>query len=223
MKRPDDIEPHIGPRTAYPELKKPVVIARRPNPKRVELHDEAIRLLTEEGMPYKAVAERLGVSSDTLFGWYSREPAVEKYRQALRVAAMSRNARALKVLEEQLDSDNQWLAQNAAEKLTRLCGPVATGTDENQGITVRIEGVASLGMPGRAALQEPTGPLALLDAAAAGDPAALLDASHHMDGGEPPVLEIPAQMGARDKADGRGTRRAPGRSMKETKARGKET
>jgi transposase-like protein len=199
-----------------------------------EVCAEAMRLLTEEGMSYKRISETLGVPTTTIYQWISGEEVVERYRQALQVSAMSRHARALKVLEDQLDDENGWLSQGAAEKLTRLCGPMAMGGGDDKGITVRIEGLTTLGMPKRVEagktgafvpdvnnLQLCPGPDAVMSAAEELDALRVYEAAGLMvdapDGGEPAALEPPAMMGGRDKPDGRGVRRSPGSTMQETR------
>jgi transposase-like protein len=165
---------------------------------------DALRMLVDEGRSYTQISEALGIGRSALYKYMSRESTVEDYKRALQVAAMARYAKALSKLEEQIDSDNGWLAQGAAQRLAAACGPAALGADSNQGITVRVEGIAGLGMPGRAApgLEEAA------DAADELNPLGLLEAAGLEDGDEPQRLPAAPLTAARAKPDGRGARRA---------------
>ena len=84
----------------------------------------------------------------TLRLWKKKPEFTELYRALLREMAMPAYGKALNRITKQIDDPNPWIAQGAArEALTRF-GPAIMGENENE-ITIKVEGMPVLGMPGQ--------------------------------------------------------------------------
>lgn len=80
-------------------------------------------------------------------GWLQRPEAQDYYRKII----VNRNApaavgKALKVLTKQLDSENEWIANKAANDILNKYYDLVMGTNSNE-IVVRFEGMPEIGSP----------------------------------------------------------------------------
>lgn len=80
--------------------------------------------------------------------WTKMPGFYETFREYVREAILPDFARAYKVLGKQLDNENAWLQNKAANDILTRFGPQIMGEDTNQ-ITVRVEGMPALGTPDR--------------------------------------------------------------------------
>lgn len=106
---------------------------------------EAAALLAS-GMKPKEVAEQLGLSTSTVNAWQKKEDFNAYFTALLMGAGKHRYAKALQVLEKQLDDANPWVAQGAARDLANRFEKAVTGVDNNK-ITVTLAGLPELGTP----------------------------------------------------------------------------
>jgi alkyl sulfatase BDS1-like metallo-beta-lactamase superfamily hydrolase len=106
---------------------------------------EAASLLAT-GMTYKQIAEQLELPPSRIQQWAKREDFKQLYRQILEGAGLRQYARAINVLETQMESKNDWLAQNAARDLANRFEKAVAGIENNR-ITVTLAGMPELGTP----------------------------------------------------------------------------
>lgn len=106
---------------------------------------EAAALLAT-GMHIKDIAAQLEVTPSKVSGWIKREDFQQHYRQILQSAGLRQYAKAINVLENQLDSKNDWIAQGAARDLANRFEKAVAGIDSNK-ITVTLAGMPELGTP----------------------------------------------------------------------------
>ena len=106
---------------------------------------EAAALLAT-GMHIKDIAAQLEVTPSKVSGWVKREDFQQHYRQILQSAGLRQYAKAINVLENQLDSKNDWIAQGAARDLANRFEKAVAGIDSNK-ITVTLAGMPELGTP----------------------------------------------------------------------------
>lgn len=102
--------------------------------------------LLAAGMKTKEIAKELDLKESTILTWMKREDFESYFRALLNSSGRMRYARALKVLEKQLDDKNPWVAQGAARDLATRFEKAVTGIDNNK-ITVTLEGIPELGTP----------------------------------------------------------------------------
>lgn len=119
-----------------------MAIPKRSLPKKAA---EAASLLAT-GMTYKQIAEQLELPSSRIQQWAKREDFKQLYRQILEGAGLRQYARAINVLETQMESKNDWLAQNAARDLANRFEKAVAGIENNR-ITVTLAGMPELGTP----------------------------------------------------------------------------
>ena len=106
---------------------------------------EAAALLAA-GMHIKDIAARLEVTPSKVSAWIKREDFQQHYRQILQSAGLRQYAKAINVLENQLDSKSEWIAQGAARDLANRFEKAVAGIDSNK-ITVTLAGMPELGTP----------------------------------------------------------------------------
>lgn len=106
---------------------------------------EAAALLAT-GMHIKDIAAQLEVTPSKVSGWIKREDFQQHYRQILQSAGLRQYAKAINVLENQLDSKSEWIAQGAARDLANRFEKAVAGIDSNK-ITVTLAGMPELGTP----------------------------------------------------------------------------
>ena len=106
---------------------------------------EAAALLAT-GMHIKDIAAQLEVTPSKVSGWIKREDFQQHYRQILQSAGLRQYAKAINVLENQLDSKSEWIAQGAARDLANRVEKAVAGIDSNK-ITVTLAGMPELGTP----------------------------------------------------------------------------
>lgn len=78
--------------------------------------------------------------------WMKHPEFQECYRAIVREVVMPDYARATRVLSKQLDEQNGWLANKAANDILTRFGPMIMG-EEDKSVTVRIEGMPTMGVP----------------------------------------------------------------------------
>ncbi len=94
----------------------------------------------------KDVAAIVGVSEGTVFRWMRDPECIEAYRKMLSVKGYDRYARAMKVLDKQMDGDNAWVAQGAAREVANRYHDAVTG-EASREVIIKVEGMPDLGMP----------------------------------------------------------------------------
>ncbi len=70
----------------------------------------------------------------------------ECYKSIMADYHLPRIGTAFKVLEKQMGSENEWVANKASNDILTRCTPAVFGDDEKQ-IVVRVEGMPELGVP----------------------------------------------------------------------------
>lgn len=106
---------------------------------------EAAGLLAE-GKSAGEVARRLGRSESTIRRWMRDESAREAYREAILRTALVSYARAVRKLSDQVEADNEAVAQRAAKDLIDRFGDVIM-QERDREVVVRVEGAPEMGMP----------------------------------------------------------------------------
>lgn len=106
---------------------------------------EAAGLLAE-GKSAGEVARRLGRSESTIRRWMRDESAREAYREAILRTALVSYARAVRKLSDQVEADNEAVAQRAAKDLIDRFGDVIM-QERDREVVVRVVGAPEMGMP----------------------------------------------------------------------------
>lgn len=106
---------------------------------------EAAGLLAE-GKSAGEVARRLGRSESTIRRWMRDESAREAYREAILRTALVSYARAVRKLSDQVEADNEAVAQRAAKDLIDRFGDVIM-QERHREVVVRVVGAPEMGMP----------------------------------------------------------------------------
>ncbi len=83
----------------------------------------------------------------TLRKWQAAPGFADCYRAIVREIAMPSYGRALNRIDKQIDDPNPWIAQGAAREVLTRFGPAIMGEDDKS-ITVKVEGMPVLGVPG---------------------------------------------------------------------------
>lgn len=78
--------------------------------------------------------------------WRELDEYQDAYRRTVRAIAGAVYGKALAKISEQIDSDNPWVAQNAAREILSRYGDILMGK-EDKSITVKIDGMPTLGTP----------------------------------------------------------------------------
>lgn len=73
-----------------------------------------IIMLVSQGMPKEKVAEKLGIAVSTITNLFKREDVRDARRQMIEDMLDEGYGKAIHKIIEQIDSDNDWVAQNAA-------------------------------------------------------------------------------------------------------------
>lgn len=102
--------------------------------------------LMAEGKSAREVAAKLGRSETTVRRWMHDEAVRSAYREAILRTATTACAKAVKVLERQLDGEDESLAQRAAKDMLDRFGGAVLKEDERE-IVVRVVNMPSIGMP----------------------------------------------------------------------------
>lgn len=99
--------------------------------------------MAAEGQNYTQIAKALGVSRETVGRWFSRED-MQTLRQTEMANVLNAMApRAYKVLDNQLNSKNPWVAQGAAREVIRLWQQMQGAADASVLVTF-----AAMPLPG---------------------------------------------------------------------------
>lgn len=106
---------------------------------------EAAKLVAR-GVPYKEIAERLGVTRISIHNWFDDEEFQAACRAEAARLHMRTYHKACSVLAEQLDHKNPWVRQNAARDLATRYEVDAMGRSSTD-VHVIVEGLPAVGMP----------------------------------------------------------------------------
>ena len=106
---------------------------------------EAAGLLAE-GKSAREVAKALGRAESTIRSWMKNEEIRGAYREAILRTALVSYARAVRKLSDQVDADNEAVAQRAAKDLIDRFGDVIM-QERDREIVVRVVGAPEIGMP----------------------------------------------------------------------------
>ena len=109
---------------------------------------EAAGLLAE-GKSAAEVAKELGRSETTIRRWMKDEAIREAYREAILRTALVSYARAIRKLSDQVDADNEAVAQRAAKDVIDRFGDVIM-QERDREIVVHVIGAPEIGMPDEA-------------------------------------------------------------------------
>ena len=109
---------------------------------------EAAGLLAE-GKSAAEVAKELGRSETTIRRWMKDEAIREAYREAILRTVLVSYARAIRKLSDQVDADNEAVAQRAAKDVIDRFGDVIM-QERDREIVVRVIGAPEIGMPDEA-------------------------------------------------------------------------
>ena len=74
------------------------------------------------------------------------ERFIEYYKSIVTEFHVHNYGKAIHKLSEQIDSENEWLANKAANDVIAQCKKAAIGEDENT-VTIKFEGMPELGRP----------------------------------------------------------------------------
>ena len=102
--------------------------------------------LLAEGKSAGEVARQLGRAESTIRRWMKDESIREAYREAILRTALVSYARAIRKLSDQVDADNDAVAQRAAKDLIDRFGDAIMQENERE-IVVRVVGAPEIGMP----------------------------------------------------------------------------
>lgn len=105
---------------------------------------EVVALLAIGRNPEEISAE-LSISKSTVYKWMRNPDISRDVNEVIREKGKYRVARALHVLEKQLDHPNPWVAQAASRIILERFG-AALEQGENDNV-IRIEGMPNLGVP----------------------------------------------------------------------------
>ena len=106
---------------------------------------EAAALLAE-GKTAGEVSRILGRAESTVRRWMKDDSIRDAYREAILRTALVSYARAVKKLSDQVDADNDAVAQRAAKDLIDRFGDVIM-QERDREIVVRVVGAPDIGMP----------------------------------------------------------------------------
>ncbi|MBR6568848.1 MAG: helix-turn-helix domain-containing protein [Clostridia bacterium] len=106
---------------------------------------EAAALLAE-GKSMGEAARIIGRAESTVRRWMRDENAREAYREAILRTALVSYARAVRRLSDQVDADNEAVAQRAAKDLMDRFGDVIM-QERDREVVVRVIGAPDIGMP----------------------------------------------------------------------------
>ena len=118
---------------------------------------QAARLMAEGKRAGEIVLILFGVTQESdrnayrrgmakLRKWQALPGFAECYRAIVREIAMPSYGRALARIDQQIDDSNPWIAQGAAREVLQRYGPAIMGEDD-QTVTVKIEGMPEIGTP----------------------------------------------------------------------------
>lgn len=79
--------------------------------------------------------------------WQSDPAWMAHYQELVRASITPLVGRAINRIDQQIDDSNPWIAQGAAREVLSRFGARAMG-EEDKSVTVRVEGMPTLGVPG---------------------------------------------------------------------------
>ena len=106
---------------------------------------EAAALLAE-GKSAGEVSRILGCAESTVRRWMKDDSTREAYREAILRTALVSYARAIRKLSDQVDADNEAVAQRAAKDIIDRFGD-AIMQERDREVVVRVVGAPEIGMP----------------------------------------------------------------------------
>ena len=106
---------------------------------------EAAALLAE-GKSAGEVSRILGRAESTVRRWMKDDNIREAYREAILRTALVSYARAIRKLSDQVDADNEAVAQRAAKDIIDRFGD-AIMQERDREVVVRVVGAPEIGMP----------------------------------------------------------------------------
>jgi IS30 family transposase len=106
---------------------------------------EAAALLAE-GKSAGEVSRILGRAESTVRRWMKDDSTREAYREAILRTALVSYARAIRKLSDQVDADNEAVAQRAAKDIIDRFGD-AIMQERDREVVVRVVGAPEIGMP----------------------------------------------------------------------------
>lgn len=112
---------------------------------------DCARLLASGEYTVRALAEKYGKTEMTIRRWINNPKVIEEYRTILRSTEKGLIAKARRVLEKGLDSQEGYLALQSAQTALNRYDAAVMGEDKQE-ITLRIVGYTpEVGMPYRPA------------------------------------------------------------------------
>ncbi len=100
--------------------------------------------LTDDGVTYDE--KKVKAARQNLNRWINSPKFQEYYQKLLKDFAMRWYGKALHTIANQMDSQQGWLANKAANDILTRVGNIVTGEDENT-VKIQIEGMPTLGSP----------------------------------------------------------------------------
>lgn len=79
--------------------------------------------------------------------WQADPAWMAAYQELVRASITPLVGRAINRIDQQIDDSNPWIAQGAAREVLSRFGARAMG-EEDKSVTVRVEGMPTLGVPG---------------------------------------------------------------------------
>lgn len=93
---------------------------RAKNSKPIDEKMKAAIAMSAEGKPYKEIAKELNVSLHAISDWFSRDDVIALRSTSAKRMLQTMQAKAYKVLSNQLDDGNPWIQLSAAREIVRL-------------------------------------------------------------------------------------------------------
>lgn len=127
-------------------VKKPSkhVIKKKPEPRMIEA-----AAMAAEGKKVKEIAAHFNVCETTVRTWLRTDSVKAEYLAIIRASLLPMVAKAVKVLDKQMDSDNAngFLAQNAASNTLTRYGASVLEEEQNTINITFTNGAIEIGMP----------------------------------------------------------------------------
>lgn len=102
--------------------------------------------IRKEDKPTEVSEYKYQKARKVIHQWMKLPGFAECYRAIVREIAMPSYGRALARIDQQIDDSNPWIAQGAAREVLQRYGPAIMGEDD-QTVTVKIEGMPEIGTP----------------------------------------------------------------------------
>lgn len=89
-------------------------------PRKINGRMEEAAKRSAEGESYSSIAKELGMSKTSVGKWFRRDDMIQLRKEHMKRLLEANVCKAYKVLSDQLDNENPWVAQGAARELIRL-------------------------------------------------------------------------------------------------------